>query len=217
MAVAFLIVDGYNLLHAAGLAREKYGPGDLQRLRHRLLVRLASEMTSEERHRCTVVFDALDAPSGLESRLRHGEITVMFAEPGHEADELIEALIASHSSSKQLIVVSSDHRLQKAARHRRADSVDSEVFLDQLTARAKSRRAAQQGSQGSSTTGDAGDVAYWMDEFGEFDVATLEKSDDPDSASAESDPWQKNLDELQRHLNDAANLDDWLNERPERS
>ena len=32
-----LLIDGYNLMHAAGFARVRYGPGDLERCRLRLL------------------------------------------------------------------------------------------------------------------------------------------------------------------------------------
>jgi predicted RNA-binding protein with PIN domain len=97
MSAAFLIIDGYNLLHEAGLSQAKYASGDLHRQRHRLLVRLTNELSAEERIRCTVVFDAIEAPSGLERQFRHGEIAVMFAEPGHDADSLIEELIEAHS------------------------------------------------------------------------------------------------------------------------
>ena len=36
MPLPYHLIDGYNLLHAAGLAREKYGPGDLERALARL-------------------------------------------------------------------------------------------------------------------------------------------------------------------------------------
>ena len=216
MSAPFVIVDGYNLMHAAGLARARYAPGDLKRQRHRMLVRLTSEMTAEERIRCTVVFDAIEAPSGLERSYRHGEITVMFAEPGHEADELIEELIATHSAARNLLVVSSDHRLQKAAKQRRADCVDSEVFLERLAARAKAEPPPPSGSDRSKTTVPPGqaDVGFWMEEFGEIDVETLAKQDDPTTGSASVDPWQKNLDDLQRRLSNSGDLDDWLNQPP---
>jgi len=62
MAQKFLIIDGYNLMHAAGMARERYGPGDLERCRERLLRFLHSRLTAEERKRTTIVFDAWDPP-----------------------------------------------------------------------------------------------------------------------------------------------------------
>ena len=222
-AALFLIIDGYNLMHAAGLSQARYAPGDLKRQRHRLLVRLANSLTGPERVRCTVAFDAIDAPLGLERHYRQAEISVLFAEPGHDADTLIEALIDAHSAPSQLLVVSSDHRLQRAAKHRHAASVDSEEFLERLDARseaatvasAEQRPQPKPSSTGPSSSGQAEDVSYWLKEFGEIDVEAIAKSDDPERSAA-ADPWQKNLDELQQQLDQAADLDDWLNRPPGR-
>ncbi|MBS0201435.1 MAG: NYN domain-containing protein [Planctomycetes bacterium] len=218
MAALFLIIDGYNLMHAAGLSQARYAPGDLQRQRHRLLVRLANALTAEERLRCTVVFDAMEAPSGLERHYRHAEIRIQFAEPGHDADSLIEALIDAHTAPSQLLIVSSDHRLQKAARQRRAESVDSEVYLQQLAARARTAAVEKTGPAPSKPTaaGSGEDVTYWMGEFGAIDVDAIAKSEDSGAESAAGDPWQKSIDELQQHLNQGADLDDWLNRPPDR-
>lgn len=212
MYTPFVIIDGYNLMHAAGLAKARYATGDLQRQRHRLLVRISSQMPANERLRCTVVFDAIEAPRGLPRQFRHGEITVMFAEPGHEADELIEELIAAHSAARQLIVVSSDRRLQKAAKHRRADTIDSEKFLDQLAARAISTaRVSVDTVQPRSVPGSSQEEAdYWLKEFGDVDVDSLKQADDVSSVG-EVDPWQQSLNDLQRRLNSGKDLDDWLN------
>jgi hypothetical protein len=48
------LIDGYNLLHAAGMAQQRYARGDLDRARGRLLAWLVARLTSEERQRCTV-------------------------------------------------------------------------------------------------------------------------------------------------------------------
>ncbi len=222
-AALFLIIDGYNLLHAAGLSQARYAPGDLKRQRHRLLVRLANSLTAAERVRCTVAFDAIDAPLGLDRQYRQAEISVLFAEPGHDADALIEALIDAHSAPSQLLVVSSDHRLQRAAKQRHAASVDSDEFLERLDARSNAAAASaaqspplKPSSTGSSSSGQAEDVSYWLKEFGEINVEAIAKSDDPDAGAAAADPWQKNLDELQQRLDQAADLDDWLNRPPDR-
>ena len=215
----FLIIDGYNLLHAAGLSQARYAPGDLQRQRHRLLVRLANSLTEAERVRCTVAFDAIDAPSGLARHFRHAEISIQFAAPGHDADTLIEALIEAHSAPSQLVVVSSDHRLQKAAKHRRAEGIDSEVFLERLAARAKAAAAALPPSQSKPNSGSAAgkeDVSYWLGEFGDINVEELARSADPEADLAKTDPWQQSIDELQQRLDRDTNLDDWLNKPPDR-
>ena len=56
MAAPFHIIDGYNLLHAAGLGRPTYGPGDLQRVRNRLLSHLRTHLAAAERAGCTRVY-----------------------------------------------------------------------------------------------------------------------------------------------------------------
>ena len=218
MATPFLIIDGYNLLHAAGLARANYAQGDLQRQRHQLLVRLAGSLSTEERQRCTVVFDAIDAPAGLDREFQHEGIAVLFAEPGHEADELIEQLVAAHSAARNLIVVSSDHRLQRAARSRRAASLDSEAFLARLSRRDGAAQTTSRSSEGRdsaakpSPTSDP-DVAYWLREFGPIDLETI-ASEEEASVTNSADPWQQGIDELQRELNNPESLDRWLDECP---
>jgi len=214
MSAPFLMIDGYNLLHAAGLSQARYAPGDLQRQRHRLLVRLANLLTPAERVRCTVTFDAMEAPSGLEREYRHAEMRVLFAEPGHDADSLIEDLIESHASPTQLVVVSGDHRLQKAAKHRRAEGIDSEVFLRQLAERAKAAAKPAVPPPPKSTKSSGVDVSYWMDEFGEIDVEALARSDSPSADLPSTDPWEKGISDLQKRLDQDSDLDEWLNRRP---
>ncbi len=218
MATPFLIIDGYNLLHAAGLARASYAPGDLQRQRHQLLVRLAGSLSTEERQRSTVVFDAIDAPTGLDREFQHEGIAVLFAEPGHEADELIEQLVSAHSAARNLIVVSSDHRLQRAARSRRAASLDSEAFLARLSRRNEADQTTNRPSQSRDsaakpTPASDPDVAFWLREFGPIDIETI-ASEEEAGTTHPADPWQQGIDELQRELDNPESLDRWLDERP---
>ncbi len=53
-----LIIDGYNLMHAAGLALRSYGPGELEACRQRLLQLLSDRLPLTQRRRTRVVFDA---------------------------------------------------------------------------------------------------------------------------------------------------------------
>jgi len=139
MATPYLIIDGYNLIHAAGLARPSYGPGDLERCRHRLLRLLVNYLTDRELERAKVVFDAIEAPAGLPNRMKFEGLQVRFADPGGDADSLIEELILEHSSPRQIIVVSGDRRLQKAAHRRRARFIGSVEFLDEVLERSPRR------------------------------------------------------------------------------
>lgn len=130
MSARFLLIDGYNLMHAAGMGRLNYGPGDLQRCRERLLRFLLSRLTPAEVARATIVFDARDPPPGAQSRQVFSGLKVAFANPGGDADAFIQELIEEHSAPKRVLLVSSDHQLQRVARRRRAEFVDSETFFE---------------------------------------------------------------------------------------
>ncbi len=129
----FLIIDGYNLMHAAGYARPTYGPGDLQRCRERFLKHLQRLLTDEACGLCTVVFDAFNSRDDHQRKTQMGTLHVLYADPALDADTEIEQLLKTHSAPAQVLIVSSDHRLHKAARRRRAKCVDSEEFWKSLT------------------------------------------------------------------------------------
>ena len=169
-----LLIDGYNLMHAAGYARMRYGPGDLERCRLRLLNLVAGHLDEAQRLRTTVVFDAKDPPPDAARWSHYKEMHVEFAPPGKEADDVIEELIARNSTPKRLLVVSSDHRLHKAARRRKAKVRDSEEFLDACEAAARRDRPTEPAPAErpeSKLTPD--EIAAWETEFGDVDVAQL--------------------------------------------
>jgi len=82
--------------------------------------------------RTMIVFDAVSAPPGLPRNLVHGSLAVRFARRGGTADELLEELIAEEPDPRNLLVVSSDHRVQRAARQRGAEFVDSDIWWREL-------------------------------------------------------------------------------------
>ena len=215
MGVPFLLIDGYNLLHAAGLARVRYAPGDLERARHRLLAMICEKLSPAEQMRCTVVFDSGEhAPDAARER-KHHEVRVLFAPPGFEADDLIEELIAQHPAAKQLIVVSGDHRLHKAASRRGARPVDSDRFWDRLQRRPDARTSlvpeatppppTEPGSISAAT-------AAWLREFGEFSVDELAAEVRAEDQSDAHDPWEQHLADLERTLDDPLQIEAWLQE-----
>jgi len=147
MAKQFLIIDGYNLMHAAGMARASYGPGDLADCRRQLLRFLQTHLTSAEQQRTTVVFDAREPPPGSRRSFQLGPLSVLYAEAPGDADVEIENLIAGHSAPKQVKLISSDHRLQIAASRRKAKFLDSEEWIAQLERREDSRHASTESKQ----------------------------------------------------------------------
>ncbi len=159
MARQYLLIDGYNLLHAAGLARDRYGPGQFEKCRRRLLQELADRLSGEQRELTTVIFDAQDAPPDVPSVQQFARISVVYS-VGTDADSMIEAMLASHASPRQVLVVSSDHRLQKAAAARRAKSVDSETFWEQeFVVEPEPESSTEQQVKHGERDVDAGEVA----------------------------------------------------------
>jgi predicted RNA-binding protein with PIN domain len=216
MGVPFLLIDGYNLLHAAGLARVRYAPGDLERARHRLLGMICEKLSPAEQLRCTVVFDAGENAPDAAREHRHHEIRVLFAPPGFEADDLIEELIQQHPAAKQLIVVSGDHRLHKAANRRNAHPVDSDRFWDRLQHRPDARTTlvpeAPPPPKPEEPASTSPATAAWLREFGDFSVEDLAAEIRAEERSDANDPWQKHLADLERTLDDPRQIEQWLEE-----
>jgi uncharacterized protein len=168
-----LLIDGYNLLNATGIPSRGKGPGNLERARQALLNTLAESLPEDELPRTTVVFDASESPWGVAKQLNHRGMTVMFASRDEDADTVIERLVAADSAPKRLTVVSSDHRLQRAAHRRKATAVDSDVWFAQLLRDRAARLESQ--SPGANPTADVpkpegplspGEVEHWLRQFG---------------------------------------------------
>ncbi len=163
-----LLIDGYNLLYAIGLLGRGLGPGGLERSRLALVGHLAAALEPEELARTTIVFDAAGAPPGLPSTLNSHGLTIRFAVGYDEADTLIEELIRAEPNPKRLVVVSSDHRIQRAARRRRATAVDSETWYDDVERRRRQRSepASQAVPARPAVPLVEDEVAYWLGLFG---------------------------------------------------
>lgn len=167
--VIVFLIDGYNLLNASGVESAPGSPRtpELDRARQGLLDFLAEALTAEEVLRTMVVFDAHGPRSKRVVEECYRGLIVRFAVQYPDADTLLEQLIAQHTSPKQLTVVSSDHRVQRAARRRRAKFIDSEVWYAALCRRLRNRR--QEGRQVGRDTCDrleAEDVESWLRKFG---------------------------------------------------
>jgi predicted RNA-binding protein with PIN domain len=163
-----LLIDGYNLLNATGIFA-KAGPGtELHRTRLALLDFLVSSIDRRERRETAIVFDASGAPPGLPRRVVHDGITVHFAQRHSDADEMIEELLEECLAPRNLLVVSSDHRVQRAARHCGASFVDSEEWYRNVLARNRDRAAT--GDDGATKPDEQltpEELNYWIRQFGD--------------------------------------------------
>ncbi len=176
MSPGDLLIDGYNVLHAAGLARRSYGPGEFEKRRRDLIRLISQQLSPRERRRTTVVFDASDRTVMPSPPQVMDDVLVMFADEGGDADATIERLIQQNSAPRRMCVVSSDHRLQKAARRRRAKFVDSEVFLQRLARRSTpDERRRQQVEPAAKHSGQlpSGEVDAWLRVFDDIDQSEL--------------------------------------------
>jgi predicted RNA-binding protein with PIN domain len=165
-----LLIDGYNFYFASEVFA-KSGPPTLERNRAAVLDFLANVLTAEEAKATTIVFDAAGAPPGLPRTLEHRGIKVRFAPKGQDADSVLEQLIQLDSAPRRLTVVSSDHRVQRAAKRRKATAIDSDVFRRRLVMR--QREGVSQSDQGKPyDAADASETRRWLMEFGIDDEAS---------------------------------------------
>ena len=162
-----LLIDGYNLLYAAGIVGRGTGPGGRERSRMALLNFLAESLDPEEIARTTVVFDAAQAPPGLPREWKHRGILVRFSAGYEDADALLEELIRADSAPRRLTVVSSDHRIQRAARRRKARAVDSDVWYAEILHRRSDRQHHKpvQPARPAVPLSEK-EVQQWLDRFG---------------------------------------------------
>lgn len=142
-----LLIDGYNVIGPVAPPRDfmvsrearkgssgQVGRPDswLQVERKRFLDHLAEHLSDLIRERTYVVFDAKNAPRGRAAEAVYQSIQVRYAVEYPEADDLLEELIQNHPTPKHLTVVSSDHRVQVAARRRKAAYFDSDPWYDDV-------------------------------------------------------------------------------------
>jgi uncharacterized protein len=158
-----LFIDGYNLMYAAGIVGGGKGKGGLERSRAALCRFVAESLNDAERAGTVVVFDAAGAPPGLPDTMHYAGVKVRFAKGYADADELLEELITADTAPRRSTVVSSDHRVQRAARRRKARAVDSDIWYETALRKRRegSTRAGDEAAKPTSVPSDA-EVEFWL-------------------------------------------------------
>ena len=173
------LIDGYNLMHAAGaLNGREIRRESFHRKRRQFLNDLADALGPERCRETTVVLDASTPPADFPLETVHRGLNLIFALGDENADARIETLIAAHSAPKSLTVVSSDRRIRRAAQRRRARTLSTDEFLD-LLERFQTAKRREMSSQNLATPRSldrdsplsAEETAFWLAEFGELDAA----------------------------------------------
>ncbi|AMV36941.1 NYN domain-containing protein [Planctomyces sp. SH-PL62] len=168
------LIDGYNLMHAAGVVDSKMGRHRFRDARRRFLDRLARSM-GDHAFETTVVFDANQPPADFPIESNYRGITVVFAVADASADDRIERILARHSTPKTLTVVSNDREVRKSATSRKAQAIKADDFLDRMSTIAyENRPAAPSGPDPEAVRRapvlDDAERAYWQEVFGAIDL-----------------------------------------------
>jgi predicted RNA-binding protein with PIN domain len=130
-----------------------------------LLNFLGNVLDEKTRRRTTIVFDAAGAPPGLPKEMVFHEMRILFAREFPQADALIEELIEVESAPRSLLVVSSDHRLHRAARRRGAKAIDSDVWHKSI--RRRKHHGPRKRAEKPILPQSEAEAAYWVERFRE--------------------------------------------------
>jgi predicted RNA-binding protein with PIN domain len=120
-AIAFLIIDGYNLI---GISHD-----NLKKEREELIESLIL-YRKRKGHEITLVFDGWKTGEGSEAKNVIGRIRVIYSRIGEKADSVIKRIISSEKH--QWIVVTSDRDIIHHAWSSGAIPITSEQFLPLL-------------------------------------------------------------------------------------
>jgi hypothetical protein len=149
------LVDGNNLMHAlAGVGID----ADRAELT-KLLARVASQA-----RKVHVVYDGPAPPAG---GISPGTGLKVSYSGKRSADELIEQLIAADTAPRRLSVVSTDHRIRRAAHRRRCRIVTSEEFAVALSRAGEAKATRRRDEPFEKQAGlPPRSTQEWLREFG---------------------------------------------------
>jgi len=117
------LIDGYNVIRREPDLRAR--EAESLEAGRRALLHLLARAHRDPRDEFTVVFDGARVAGGGPS---HGRIRTIFSRPPHTADDELIRLARQWQSGA--VVVSSDRRIQDAARRAGAAALTAEQFLD---------------------------------------------------------------------------------------
>ncbi len=156
-----VLIDGYNLLHAA--RGSHWGDSDLSRFR---LCRLLGAWAEQRGHLIRIVFDGEAISRDLADQLGGPRVEVVHS-GARIADELLAEMLRSDSGARDTWVVSSDHAVQRSARQRNARCIDAEAFAAKLNRELNEPRRSSSATSGEKPDSiEEGERKAWLAEFG---------------------------------------------------
>jgi predicted RNA-binding protein with PIN domain len=153
------VIDGHNLLHSIQKAGEGAEP-----ISDVALCWIVSRYLKLVGRKGEIVFDGT-GPRDKSSFDNIGSLEVSFAGLGTDADTVIEDKISANTSPRRLTIVSSDHRLRKAARARKAISVKSEVFWTDLQKQSSQKKVTREPEAKRHGLSES-ETEQWLEFFG---------------------------------------------------
>lgn len=154
-----IIIDGHNLLHSIHKADED--PAAISDIQLCWILGRYLKLTGETGE---IVFDGTGPPDkgGFDNI---SNLEVFFAGLGTDTDTVIEEKIKLSTAPKRLTIVSSDRRLRKAARARKATAVKSEVFWHDLQKRLRRKKVIKEPPAKRQGLSDS-ETKQWLKVFG---------------------------------------------------
>ena len=116
-----ILIDGYNLLH-----QSDYGDRDA-------LIAALAQYSQRKGHQITVVFDGTHKGTAYGDQQHHAGIEILYSPLQITADDVIETELRQRSWS-QVVVVSSDRKVQGAAKRYGDGYIYSNEFAKKLKA-----------------------------------------------------------------------------------
>jgi predicted RNA-binding protein with PIN domain len=182
------LIDGYNVCFAVGLVpSQKVKDDELRQGRIALLTAIREGMPEQDVRETVVVFDSridLKLPDEPEVASFPGE--VRFSAKYREADDLIEELIRGERRPEKLTVVSSDGRIARAARRRKATSLTNEAWWEALREGKLLKRSSPPDPVAKPTSKplpSAEDTAKWSEAFA-LDEETLREEIEAETSAS---------------------------------
>lgn len=183
-----LILDAYNVLHCTHVLPERWATVDAHGLCD--LIDRSGFYRGGPVH---VVCDGAPKKGGA-LRQPIGNVELIYAGGGCDADSLIERMVEVDHHPRDLVVVSNDNRVRRAARKRRGRAVPSETFLRGLAKALE--RAGSPAAEPEKPAPSADDVALWMQKFG----LDTDDADDTPAPSAEQRAMESETDRWMREF-----------------
>ena len=152
-------IDGHNLLHSI-LKSE----GDSRSISDVQLCHIIGSYLKLTGQRGEIIFDGIGPPdkSGFDGI---SNLEVFFAGLGTDTDTVIEDKIIANSAPRRLRIVSSDRRLRKAARARKATSLKSEAFWNNIQKQLSRKKTVKEPAAKRRGLTDS-ETSQWLDIFG---------------------------------------------------